>query len=552
MCSAPETLVNTMRGEQGLDLQAFMRKLFAGWFLRLATLFLLGCHGVSTAQSGGAHSFSILDAVRSTLSNHPQLGVQRQQVVVRTAMQEQASSIFDTILNSNLSQSRLNLPLPKLQQIVGPSGVPILAQRTDLTSGEVSGSKLFRNGTSLSPSWSLTRDADTLNFPGGLSTSHVGLLFTVPLAQGRGRTAVTAPERAATIEVTATSYDLSQLTSDLIQTTASSYWNLVAALKNLKIAVDAEERGQIYVENVQALIDADQVPKGDIDEVRANLAARTAVRIGFTQQVMSARQQLAIDMGNDGTHLLDVPDPSEDFPIPLGQPLISDAESAMKYYFAQAKLFRADYLAAEARQKESRILTKGAEIGVRPLIDLSFGVGYTGVREGTHFHALAVSPFYGSGADLTAGISYTFPPANHLAQGKLLQARAQTRQADLQMADTARNINSQIIVAVSAIRSATIKLDKVNESVAAFESSLTGEREKYRLGTGSVVDILTVEDRLTTALTNQVQAQLAYALAIVSLRHATGTYIAPSQTQQAVGSDLFYTVPFATLPEQRK
>ena len=52
----------------------------------------------------------------------------------------------------------------------------------------------------------------------------------------------------------------------------------MASRKLVAIALEAEHRGEIYVDNVKALIEADHVPRSDLDEVAANLADRSANR----------------------------------------------------------------------------------------------------------------------------------------------------------------------------------------------------------------------------------------------------------------------------------
>ena len=109
--------------------------------------------------------------------------------------------------------------------------------------------------------------------------------MTVPLLRGRGRDVVAATETAAGIEVEASLLDLNQTISSLLSNTASSYWNAVGAAKNLKVAQGSEERGRIYVENVQTLIAAGRVPEAEIHQVNANLATRSAARIAAEQSL---------------------------------------------------------------------------------------------------------------------------------------------------------------------------------------------------------------------------------------------------------------------------
>ncbi|MES1258456.1 MAG: hypothetical protein ABUS51_08495, partial [Acidobacteriota bacterium] len=70
----------------------------------------------------------------------------------------------------------------------------------------------------------------------------------------------------------------------------------------------------------------------------------------------------------------------------------------------------------------------------------------------------------------------------------------------------------------------------------------------FRLGLSALIDVLTVEDRLTAALNNQVQARLSYAHSMVQLRLATGTIVARDQPVRDVDDSVFLHLPFESAP----
>ena len=76
-------------------------------------------------------------------------------------------------------------------------------------------------------------------------------------------------------------------------------------------------------------------------------------------------------------------------------------------------------------------------------------------------------------------------------------------------------------------------------AVDVSQAALDGEREKLRLGAGSVVDVVTLEDRLTTARAAFVDAGLNYAVLLARLRFATGTIIEPDRMAQTVNREIF-------------
>ena len=81
----------------------------------------------------------------------------------------------------------------------------------------------------------------------------------------------------------------------------------------------------------------------------------------------------------------------------------------------------------------------------------------------------------------------------------------------------------------------------LSPKVLAFVDLL---REKLRLGAGSVVDLLTIEDRLTNARNAYVEAGLNFAALLARLRFSTGTLIEPHRLAQTVDRQIFYRPPW--------
>lgn len=507
------------------------------------------------AQDAPGHdrnALSILDAVESAVRNHPLLKAQEAQVMISRGLREQAAGPFDAITQGSVNQQRIETPLSTAQKIenatFGVSGSIEHANQTGVLFGVT---KLFRSGTSVSASFQAARNDDNLLSSPGINTSTTALTVVVPLLRGRGRKVAAAQEDAAATEVSATLFDLNQLTAQVVNNVAISYWNLVATKKLLNIAEQAENRGQSYFSTVQSLIDADHVPRNDLNEVKANLAQRASARINAEQQVVAAEQQLALDMGLSPSEMLArAASPSDDLPVPDERTLPDIDQESLRYYLGQALGQRADYQGAQRRMREAGILAVAARNRLLPQIDLSSGTSYAAVRTGLGaFDFLGAPGSAVAGPSASATISYTFFGGNHAARGALGQAEASRQQAALQVDQLARNITANLVTAVAAVRNAILRAQKARLAVESFEQALSGEREKYRVGLGSVVDILTLEDRLNSAQTDQIQAELAYAIALIQFRFATGTLFEQGESGQIFHANLFVTLPF-TEPRQ--
>jgi outer membrane protein len=489
---------------------------------------------------------TLLESLQSTLAKEPQLQIQQQQVEISRALKQQATGQFDLALAGSFSQARTNSPLTLSERalVLAEGFVPTSNIAQNLSIFSVGATKLYRNGVQFSPLYQTTRTTDNLTTSQGTNSSLIALKVTIPLLRGRGREAVAAQETAAGYEVSAALLDLNQTISDLFAATASSYWEAVGATKQLEVARSSEERGRTFVDNVQTLIQADRIAKAEINQASANLATRTAERIAAEQTLIRAQQQLALAMGLDIDQMSRANFSFEDFPEPESQRLLILNEEAITKYVQQALSRRADYLAAQRRIGESRVLLAAAQNAVKPSFNLNLEAGGSGLSEGTGPAQFFNSPYHSiQGLDAMAGLTYNFPLRNNFAAGEVRQAQATLNQAQLRATDLSRLISSSVVIALSAVRNAAAQLDKARESVKSFEAALQGEREKFSLGFNSLVDVLTVEDHLTAAMVSQVSAELSYALALTQLRFATGTIVEPEKAVQSVDRDLFFSLP---------
>jgi outer membrane protein len=493
-----------------------------------------------------AATMTLLEAVQSALLNNPTLKVQQAQVGINRGIVLQASALFDTTLQAGASQNRLDTPLPTSDQ----QALDIAGEVTDTTLVSAEGTKLFRNGIGVSGTYALERLHDSYTTPLGINVSQTTLNISFPLLRGRGRDVVAAQESSDRVEVEASLLDLNQLVSQLITQTATDYWNVQAAQQNVVIAKDAEERGVVYVDNVKAFIQADHVPRSDLNEVTANLANRTANRIAAEQALVAARSQLALDIGFGAYEMIVFPQISETFPSADDKYSPANDPGSLRFYIDESLKRRADALAAQKRINEATILKTAAANARLPQLNLNLGAGYILSKQGRSaedFFQATVSGVV-AGPSFTGGVTFSFPPANDAAHGQYLQANESVKQAQLRSFDTNRTISSQLMAGVENVRTAIQRVQKARESVQSYRAALEGERDKYRAGLSSVVSVLTVEDSLTNALIDEVQADQTYAISIVQFRFLTGTLVDAARPAQDVTAGEFSTLPFYSQP----
>ncbi len=490
-------------------------------------------------------SLSLLDAAKSTLLKHPALQLQQQQVEINRGIKQQFAGLFDLTYNASYQQGYTNSPLTRASIATAlAAGVNANNLGTNLSTFNVNASKLFRNGIQIGPVIDSTRAVDNLTNTTGINRTTSDFQISLPLLRNRGKNIVDAQEIAASLQIEASGYDLRQDITDLLAGLAQAYWTYVASRNSLEVARASEARGSIIFQNVKDLIAADREPRAEVNQAQANLADRIANRIAAEQQVVVAQQQLALAMGLSANEVLQVGVPVDGFPEGQGTAPLPDDPAGVERFIQEGLAQRADILANQKRVDAAQVQKVAAANQLLPQLNLTLSAGASGLDEGTFFVHYLNSPFHQvRGLDVIGGITFSFPPARNAARGQLLQATAAQRQAEIQVTNAARTIASNVVVAYHALRNAQAQLVQAQLSVDSFQKSLDNEREKLRLGIGSIVDILTVEDRLTSATLSTVQANLNYALALTSLRQATGTIVGARQTSMQVDRNTFYTIP---------
>ncbi|MES1257960.1 MAG: TolC family protein, partial [Acidobacteriota bacterium] len=418
---------------------------------KFAPILIFTFFGMASAQQGALQpaGLSLIEALRVTLGYHPQIQIGAAQVVINQGVLQQASGAFDTALQAGASQNFQKTPLSEFQSLVGAqSGFPGDTTDTNTTLANAGVSRLFRNGISVSPTWMLQRLRDTQTNLGGVNNSQMALQMTIPLLRNRGREAVTAQESAAKFNVDAGNGDLNEIIAELLANTAASYWAYAGALDSLEVARASEERGRVFVSNVQTLIDADRVPRSDIQQVEANLAQRAGDRILAEEQAVIARQRLALAMGLASNQIAELGRPSQDLPE-KGDVAPDIAPELIRRYIGEALDRRPDVQAARQRIGASRAQVVAAKNRILPEVDVTVSSGYSSLRNGDTPLAFLISPFPDAhGFNLAAGITYNFSPANNAAKGVLLQTQGAERQAELQLLDVTRTIASSVVIAL--------------------------------------------------------------------------------------------------------
>lgn len=496
----------------------------------LAVILVLAASAGAAAQSG----LSLLDAARITLDEQPSIRFQREQVALAEGSLQVAAGRFDLQFGGTVDRTRNATPL-RLQD----QSTTFDTALTNQTLYTLGADKPLRSGLILSPSIGVTRQ--DLNYD-PLATNRAAVAFgvTQPLLRGRGATVATAQETAARYDVGAASHTLRYTAALSVYQTAVAYWNYVAAHRNLAVVQASEQRARRLVEEMQTLIDAGNRPAAEIRQVNGNLAERIALRTAYQQVVFEARQSLGLAMGLPLDRAAALPSPSDAFPeVADGLPVVSDP-----LLLDRALQIRADLEASRQRELSTQSLIVAARDALKPQVDLTLRLGYSGLTEDSPFPGLFSSLARRlSGPNFVASVAVSRAQENNVARGQLARTEAARRQTQIQIDDLSRSIRSGVVVAQDDLARSAERVRLLREAAGLYATAVEDEREKLQLGLSTIIDLVLIEDRLTRSLLDEIAASLRYASALARLRFETGTIVGGGAAAFEVTADTLTTVP---------
>jgi len=496
---------------------------------------LFGAAGIAGAQERQ----SLNDATARALEKNHAIRIEREAVAAADALIGSAQGAYDGRFRVGLDAGRHTDPSATVF-----SGAPIghVAPTTTDFNWSASISQLFKSGAVLTVSSDVSRE----------STNNIYYLFRpayftslgVDLQQPLLRNRAIDPARTA-LRVSALDRDRSSavLARQALQTVSEvehAYWNLVAARRDRDtrrgtLALADEQR-----RDTEVRIEARTVAASDLAQPIAELERRRGDLFAADEAVARAEnalKQLMLDDTADPLWSVELT-PSDD---PMVTPTTIDLAAALK----DAARLRPEFAEFAARSSQHDAEIELARDAVKPQLDLVAGYTMRGLGGGQNE---GVSSFGGSSATVPASLSGSlgtswdamasqkFPDARvgvvfqmavgrHEARGKLGAVQAERRQTLLAKAQIEQQVGIEVRNAATALETAGGRMQAARAGLAAAETQLRAEQDRFAVGATTNFFVLTRQNDLALAQLAETAALTDYRKALTELSRATGTLL---------------------------
>ncbi|NWJ39433.1 MAG: TolC family protein [Geothrix sp.] len=467
--------------------------------------------------AGAPTKLTLQGAIETSLKNNLQVQIAVETRDFTRAGVQIEQGAFDWNLTSGLSISKTQ------------DGIRY--QNPDGTFGKLEGTNFFRSltvgstkafgwGGNLSLSYAPTYSshAGTL-YTGNTTNPYDGSFaatYTQSLLRNFGRDTTESRLIVARKSALAADLGFQKAIIDLVASTESLYWDVVFGQRNLENKQQALDLAQKQLKENQIRVQVGTLAPIEVTSSEASVAQREQDIIAAEAQLLNAKDALirALYPSSERPAGLEMAD------TPSVKALEMNEAAAEK----QALANRIELKSARLDLESKQILETAAANRTLPQLDAFATYNGSAASQVPSEGLAAVNKDLTKGTypGYTVGLQFALPLQNRAARGNQAQARANRRQSELGLRDLELGITLET-------RQAFRNVDASAKGVAAAEKTryfrekdLEAEQKKFENGMSTNFLVLSKQNDLDTAKSNELQSQITYAKAITALEKALG------------------------------
>ncbi len=320
-------------------------------------------------------------------------------------------------------------------------------------------------------------------------------------------------ETASRIEFEATTYESFELVSLKLVELISLYWNYVANLEHLRILNENQEMTEKLIEDIRELIRLEKKPESDIIPFLANLS-----NIKLSKKSV---QKSTYNIRRDILNLLEIDFENSDFnpstPLVFFDFQELNIEKTKDYFIKNAMEYRGLLIADKKKLSALKSRLKTSQDLTNDNFDLTISskAFKNYLSEDTDEYAYSVN----------GTLSYDFSFEKKRSEGVYAENLALYHKQLIEKAITEKEVRKNIISKIDSLKFLSSMIAERKNEISLYNKSLENEKEKFKLGNSTVIDILNTENLLLQARLKSISDRLDFAVKFTELQFESGMLI---------------------------
>ncbi len=483
------------------------------------------------------------EAIEMALQNNNNIDVSRNDVQISEFNLRGTRGIYDPVIASENYYESATTPVAS---VIGGATNGAVTQKRLVGLAGVSGYSPFAGGfytaqfTSSRTTTSNTNATLNPQFPSALTFT-----YEQPLLRGRRFDLNRRNIEIAKKNLSLTDAQFRRQAIEVIAAVEQSYWNLVFALRNLQVQIDAVKQARTQLESNQRLVSKGVL--APIDIVAANSQITT-----FEQNVYTAQEDITRAENTLKTLLLADRTAAEwSRPItPVSEVSLDPPQIGLEVALSEGLKNRPELAELDTNAEINKIDERYYRDQTKPQINLvgsysSQGLAgaQAGIREvppnlvGGYFTSLGnlIAQDYPT---YRVGVSISLPWGNTTAKANLGRTLVQSDRIKNLRAQAEQIVEAEVRNSLQTLKSSEARLVAALASRQSAEQLFESEQRQFRAGTTTFYLVLQRQTELLVARSRELQAQTDLNKAISEFQRATGTTLSANSVDISNGTNL--------------
>ena len=316
----------------------------------------------------------------------------------------------------------------------------------------------------------------------------------------------------------------------IVQQVSDSYWNLVGARQQLAVSEESLKLAKELHEMNRIQVEVGTKAPLELVQSEVGVATREEEIIRRRAAVEDSEDSLRGLMNLVQTELWSIPI------VPVTPAEIAHQPVDLPAAVATARKKRVDIVRQQLVNEQRQLDLRIAANQKKPRLDLQTNFGYSAIAGDISFtdssgHPVVINKGYSDALEQLTDrdfdawsiqLNFAVPLENTTAKAKAAQAELLVEQGNLELRDLLDQAMLDVRRAARQVETAAkaIELGKISSKLA--RKNLEAEQKRYENGLSTSFQVLQIQEDLSIALSNEVNAIITYRKAVVALDRAKG------------------------------
>ena len=467
-------------------------------------------------------TISLADAAIRALQHNLDITISRQTKESRLADITVEQAKFDPTLSVNGQYNRTVNPLnrPVFGATGGTlSGITTFDQRNQSVTLDATTNLL--TGGNVDLNYSPSRTSVNQNLATGFLfnpsyTGGLALTLTQPLLRNAGVDVTKTFIRVAQNNATVEEHVFRDRVLTVLATVEQTYWEVVFANENLKVAEAALKAAQELLASNRAKAKAGVMSIVDVLQAEAAVASRV-------EQVLVADKTIR-DQEDQLRRLLNPAeeDLRQDLRLtPLDQPVVTLEPISLQEAIDTAIEQRPEIVQAKKNMESSDLNTQFAKNQLLPTLSFQGTMGLAGL--GKDYGSSVSNNLNGDFYNYGAGLVLSYPLGNRSAWSTYSKRQLEAKNAEASLVSVRQQIIVGVREAVRRVQTDFKRIETTRSARIMAEKQLQAEQERLKVGLSTTRFVLDFQRDLATAQGNELRATVDYNKSLSNLARNKAT-----------------------------